>query len=581
MPKGGLEPPCPYEHNALNVACLPISPLRRLLLVLEDANYDNASPMGCQEDCRLFWENLCLWKFAAVQDNSYVRLREACYNNVDILKKLLDPGSTAFARSGLAEMRSICVPEKESPMEKLSAPVCAAIDVGSNTIHIVVARCFSQTLEILADELELVRIGESVTATGKISSEKAQAALQTLKAYQALARGYGAERVFVVATEAIRQASNGGEFLARVREETGLEMLLISGMAEATLTFFGATYEAGGHEQVGVMDLGGGSLELVFARETRMFWRSSIPLGSGWLHDQYLSADPPTPDEISAAETFLQTYFRRLKLDFHAFPLIVTGGSANSLLYLVRKAFHRPAESKRLSQEDLLRCQGLLSALCAEDVASFFDQPLARARLLLAGTLIIKQMMKQLATREIFVSQHGIREGVLLAYARYGEHWLERVQQEEQAGEESFAQSAQRVLLERLHTLLEWSDEVLKHEDIEAVHKMRVASRRLRAALDAYQSCCDPRLFAKVYRRVKRTAKLLGEARDADVLLLSLREQLECLSEDEQEGVRWLMARLHAFRQQKQEELDVFLHDLDGEKLTRQLKGCVRERMGR
>lgn len=242
-------------------------------------------------------------------------------------------------------------------MEKRAAPVCAAIDVGSNTIHIVVARCSPDTLEIIADELELARIGESVTATGKISPEKCQAALHTLKDYQALARQHGAEQIFVVATEAIRQASNSDEFIAQVKAETGLEMRLISGKAEATLTFFGATYEAGTHEQIGVMDLGGGSLELVFAEQMRIAWRASVPVGSGWLHDHYLPGNPPTSDEREAAEAFLQTYLRKMHLVHSASTLIVTGGSANSLLHLARKAFHHPQENKRLSVEDLGRCQ--------------------------------------------------------------------------------------------------------------------------------------------------------------------------------------------------------------------------------
>lgn len=465
-------------------------------------------------------------------------------------------------------------------MEKQSAPVCAAIDVGSNTIHIVVARCFPLTLEILADELEMVRIGESVTASGEISPAKIEATLTTLKAYQALAEQYGAQCILVVATEAIRQARNSAEFRALVKAETGLDVLLISGTAEAALTFFGATYEAGQYEQVSVMDLGGGSLELVFAWDMRIAWRTSVPLGSGWLHDHYLSGNPPSSGEISAAEAFLKTYLRKMHLSNSSTPLIVTGGSANSLLYLTQKAFHHPPESKQLSQEDLARCQELLSALQAEDIANFYGQPLARVKVLLAGTLIIRNIIQCLQLQNITVSQHGIREGVLLAYARYGENWLEEANRKEQP-QETFAQSAQRVLLERLHTMLDWTEEVIKHEDIEAVHKMRVASRRLRAALDAYQTCCNPKHFAKVYRQVKEAANALGEARDADVMLHYLNEQLEGLNADEQAGIRWLMARLQGHRQQQQQHLDNFLHNFDGEKLERQLKASVRERTGK
>lgn len=464
-------------------------------------------------------------------------------------------------------------------MENQAAPVCAAIDVGSNTIHLVVARCFPDTLQILADEVELTRIGESVTATGAISPEKTQSALETLTAYQGLAARYEAAQVLVVATEAIRQANNSDEFLARVRAETGLEIHMISGTVEAILTFWGATYEAGVRDQLGVLDLGGGSLELVFARSMHITWRTSIPLGSGWLHDQYLSGNPPASSDIQAAETFLRTYFHGTRTGDTASTLIVTGGSVNSVLHLARSAFSHPQESQRLSLENLLRCQSLLTALPAEEIASRYNQPLARARILLAGTLILKQLMQKLALQEIIVSPHGIREGVLLAYARYHDRWLEEVEQESKADPTAFAQSARQVLLERLHALLAWPEEVLKHEDREAVHKMRVASRRLRAALDAYQSCCDPKVFARVYRRVKHIADLLGEARDTDVMIESLAAQLETLSEREQEGVRWLIGSLRAYRQRKQEQLERFLRQLDAARLERQVKQCVRERM--
>jgi exopolyphosphatase / guanosine-5'-triphosphate,3'-diphosphate pyrophosphatase len=324
------------------------------------------------------------------------------------------------------------------------------------------------------------------------------------------------------------------------------------------------------------MDLGGGSTELVFARNMHISWRTSVPVGSGWLHDRYISGNPPTSSEIEAAETFLQTYFHGMHLNQRSPTLIVTGGSANSLFLLAQKAFHRTYEQRQLSSEDLVRCQGLLSALTAEDIAHLYEQPLARAKILLAGTLIIRHIMKRLQAQEIHVSSHGIREGVLLAYARFGERWLEEASQEAQAGE-NFGQSARETLVKRLHAMLEWREEVLKHEDIEAVHKMRVASRRLRAALDAYQSCCDPKLFKKVYRKVKKAADILGEARDTDVMLHYLDEQLADLDEYEQAGIRWLVARLEDYRRQKQHELDAFLRKLDDEKLEHRLKACVRE----
>src|SRR5438874_7084817 len=326
-------------------------------------------------------------------------------------------------------------------MQKQQAPMRAAIDIGSNTIHIVVARCKSDDLDIVEDEVELVRVGESVNASGEISPEKRDAAIATLRQYKELAQKHDAEQVLVVATEAIRKASNSAEFLEDVQRETGLQVHLINGDVEAVLTFYGATYEQrkepGAPAQLGVMDLGGGSTELVMAQDMHITWRTSIPIGSGWLHDRYLSSNPPTPDDLATAETFLRTYLQGMRIKQHPASLIVTGGSANSLLLLAQQAFRLDRSRNRLTYADLVRCEGILDALPAEEISQRYEQPLARARILPAGALIIREVMSRLNLREITVSPHGIREGVLLAYARYGENWLECINQEASAANQA------------------------------------------------------------------------------------------------------------------------------------------------
>jgi exopolyphosphatase / guanosine-5'-triphosphate,3'-diphosphate pyrophosphatase len=479
-------------------------------------------------------------------------------------------------------------------------PMRAAIDIGSNTIHLVVAHCTPHDLEIVEDQQELVRIGESVTATGEISQEKTRAAIATLKRYKALARKHKANPILVVATEAIRQASNSEAFLEEVFNKTKLTVQLISGTAEAELTFFGSTYEVYKEPhppaQIGVMDLGGGSMELVTARNMHITWRTSLPVGSGWLHDRFLSSNPPTYDDVTVAEAFLQTYFRGLQLKHHPTVLIVTGGSANSILFLAHNAFNLDANNTRITQQDLIRCQGLLISLPAEEIAQRFEQPLERARILLAGALIIQTVMARLHINEILVSLHGIREGVLLAYERYKEQWLEIVSQSAEAHnhkkgsngkserafaytpeEEPFILSGRRLLQERTQKMLEWPKEVLKHEDIEAVHKMRVAIRRLRATLDAYQSICDPKSFKKIYRQVKQLADVLGAARDTDVMLIHLHEQLELVKSEDKAGIEWIIQRLQTFRERKQLELEAFLQNLDEDDLRRQVESSIQE----
>ena len=480
-------------------------------------------------------------------------------------------------------------------MQNQEAPVLAAIDIGSNTIHIVVARCLPASLEILLDEQEIVRIGESVTADGEISAQKLEETISVLSHYKTLAAHYTSSPVLVVATEAIRKACNSQQFLTAIRSATDLVVHIIDGIVESILTFYGATYELYQEphppSQLAVLDLGGGSMELVTARNKQIIWHTSVPLGSGWLHDRYLSSDPPSEEDLEVARTFLNTYIAGLRFKQRPPALIATGGSANSLLLLARRALNLPEHETRLTYEQVVRCEGLLSELPAEEISRRYEQPLKRARILPAGALIINALMINLQLSEIRVSTHGIREGVLLAHARYGDQWLQCLQQNTQSSgqengiviapgdeqEETFAQSGTRLLLERMHKMLEWRSEVLKHEDIEAVHKMRVASRRLRAVLDAYETACDSKRFKKVYRQVKELADILGKARDTDVMVANLQLQLTQTPGESQAGLQWLIKCLNAYRQAHQDKLEAFLRTLDEDAFIQQMMSCLPE----
>lgn len=480
-------------------------------------------------------------------------------------------------------------------MQKQETTIQAAIDIGSNTIHIVIARCSPTSLEILYDDQEMVRIGESVTTNGEISAQKFDETISLLSRYKTLTAQYTSSPPLIIATEAIRKARNNQQFLAAIHSSTNLDVHIIDGTAEALLTFYGATYELyqapSPPSQIAVLDLGGGSMELVIAKDQQVSWHTSVPLGSGWLHDRYMQSDPPSAEDLEVAHTFLDTYIAGLHLK-QPFPsLIATGGSANSLLLLAQRALNLPEHQAHLSYEQLVRCESLLSTLSAEEISQRYAQPLKRARILPAGALIIHALMVNLLLGEIRVSTHGIREGALLAYARYGDQWLDRLRDGTQtssqeidsdnasqdAQRETFTQSGARLLLDRTHKMLEWRSDVLEHKDIEAVHKMRVASRRLRALLDAYEAACDPKKFKKVYRQVKEIADTLGNARDTDVMVANLQQQLAQAPDESQPALQWLIDRLSTYRQAHQRKLETFLQVIDEEVFVQQMLSCLRE----
>src|SRR6266487_3021371 len=471
-------------------------------------------------------------------------------------------------------------------MQQEKGLTAAAIDIGSNSIEVVVAHCTPEHLDILQDESAMVRLGESVKATGEITPEKRDAALAVLRKYQALASEHRADPTLAVATEAVREARNRDTFLEDIRRETGLQVSVISGITEAALTFYGATYGPDIPSDAGVLDVGGGSTELITAQQKRITWLTSIPIGSGWLHDQYLFSDPPAQNEVAKAQDFLRQYIQDIAVPQPPQALIVTGSSAKSLLKLARQALKVDANSDRLTRKDLPGCLGLLQALQAEDIAQRYGQELERAKVLPGGALLMLAMMEYLHLDEIRVSDHGLREGILLAYARYGEHRLDDSRQgkapplpeeasRESAHEKTYAQAGREELPKRAKKFLSWRNKVAKPQDVEAVHKMRVASRRLRAAMDAYEAVCKRKPFKKAYQGVKKAADLLGAARDTDVMMQHINEQLEQASSEEKAGMQWFINRLSAHRDKQQQELATFLRNFDGKAFRQKIKSCI------
>ncbi|GER86933.1 hypothetical protein KDW_10950 [Dictyobacter vulcani] len=267
------------------------------------------------------------------------------------------------------------------------------------------------------------------------------------------------------------------------------------------------------------------------------------------------------------------------------------------MLLLAQRAFGLDAERTTLTHDDLLRCQGILWALPAEEIAERYQLDTKRARIITAGALILSALLETFKLKELHISSFGIREGLALAYARNGEQWLQHAEQQARQGEEasqqlikdniassdtmiaqeSFGEAGRRMFQERADTMFSWREAVLRHDDIEAVHKMRVASRRLRAVMDAYQSVCEPKRFKTAYQQVKNIADILGLARDTDVMIENIRQQGEQSSSAEQAACNWLVEQLDNYRQQHQRQLEKYLRQLDDKAFLQDLHACLPE----
>jgi len=317
-----------------------------------------------------------------------------------------------------------------------AVPRLAALDVGSNTVHITVARIVKRLTEIerLADEADLVRLGADVSAMGSISAARMEWASATIRRQVALARAHGASDVLAVATQALRSAANGGELIERVRRETGVTIALVSGAQEAALTYWGAT---SGLKPIkgrrAVVDMGGGSLELALGSGRVIDWRVSLPLGSGAISRRHMLSDPPTATEEAAVERVVRETLLSQAPPLPIAQAIVCGGTASALAALAariaggpdRPRDALPARARYLTRAQLDAVLRLLAGLPAREVSRRYALDEGRARLLPAGGSILLGVMDLLDVGMLRVRRRGVREGAMLTYARQGERWLE------------------------------------------------------------------------------------------------------------------------------------------------------------
>lgn len=309
----------------------------------------------------------------------------------------------------------------------------AAIDVGSNTIHLVIGIPQEEQrnrLEVLQDELEFVRLGAGVGNGGHIAPERFERGLAVLKRLRDLARQAGAQTILCAATEVMRKAANGPEFLARAREELGLDIPVISGEQEAALTFWGATSDREIDQQgpVAVADLGGGSMELVLGLGQRLTWRRSVPLGSGTMYDRFIQSNPPMPAELAALRSAVASFLGTLDLPEQSQQkglLIVCGGTATTLLIFSQHALSIPPAQTSLSRVEMEQGIGVLLTYPAEEVARRYSVEAQRAQILGAGAAVLLELMLRLSVEQMEISRRGIREGMILSHARHGAAWLE------------------------------------------------------------------------------------------------------------------------------------------------------------
>ncbi len=292
----------------------------------------------------------------------------------------------------------------------------AALDIGSNTVHILVAEVVRGRLEDVAHYVEMPELGPQVARRGAIGS-RAPVALRALRKVIGEARAHGYDELLACATQAVRQASDGGAFVRQASRLLGVPVRIISARREATLSFLGAASRHAVRREWALVDLGGGSTEVVIARGRDMLRSAMLPIGSGVLADTYLS-DPPKPEERARLR---KAALRELPQapDGEVERLVATGGTASNLPTVLARR-NPPAV---LTTADLLTCETRLDRHRARQVAVTVGLPVNRVKALRGGVEALLLLLDWYGLALFHVSHEGLRHGMLLSYLERGGDW--------------------------------------------------------------------------------------------------------------------------------------------------------------
>lgn len=298
----------------------------------------------------------------------------------------------------------------------------AVIDIGTNSIHMVLAEILPDSSYKILDRFkDMTRLGNGAFAARRLSDEAIGRAVSVLKTLVTLARNKGFERIAAVATSAVREAKNGGDFVDLVEEQTGIKIRVISGIEEARLIFLGVRHSMSLSEKPTlVVDVGGGSVELIVGTRGGLHQARSLKLGAIRLSDQYLTKTPPTAvmrkqlDEVVSST--LQGALDAFKVkQFDA--VVATSGMAANLAEIVHlKRAGRSLPQLNLARVKLRDLRAVESELGKSSVKMRLGIPgldPKRVDTLFPAVVVLRCLLELSGVDEMTVCDKAIREGVI------------------------------------------------------------------------------------------------------------------------------------------------------------------------
>ncbi len=310
-------------------------------------------------------------------------------------------------------------PQRDSLALTNAPNIVAALDVGTNTVLLLVVEAGAGgRVRTLAERSRITRLGRGVDKSGRFDPQSVALTLDAISDFVDEARRCGAQRILGVATSAVRGAVDGGDFIARVKQRTGVELAVISGRTEAELSYLAVMrgLDLDPASLLLVVDVGGGSTEFIRSEPAREISVASLDIGSVRLTERLIHHDPPTAAEEAAIVQTVDAEIKRLGWDFRPDVTVGIAGTVTTIAAVVlglRSYEPGRVHGFRLVREQVRQMLSRFGSLALAERRKLPGLVEGRADVIYAGAVVLWRVMVQFDTPEVVVSDQGVRWGLV------------------------------------------------------------------------------------------------------------------------------------------------------------------------
>jgi exopolyphosphatase/guanosine-5'-triphosphate,3'-diphosphate pyrophosphatase len=334
----------------------------------------------------------------------------------------------------------------------------AAIDLGSNSFHMLIASVLGQSFETLLRERMTIQIGKTALLSGRLDPEAMERSMQCMQEFQRLAMARRVERTFAVATSAIREAENGEELIHQIGKTTGIAVRAISGREEARLIYLAVRQNIDfGKRKALLIDIGGGSVELTVADSSRIYFSTSQKIGFLRLHSRCVTSDPMSDRDRRLLNNLLKSTLSNSLAAIGKYGpeiVVATSGMATTLQRIVQRQQTMPGKSMIVTKDQMLSVLEIALKTKSLQRANKLDMDISRSEYFPTALLCLEAIVEGIGADEFIVSPYSLREGLVYDFIaqNHGALFSKKEENSDDLGHQAVLDLASRCAYPREHS---------------------------------------------------------------------------------------------------------------------------------